>query len=353
MYVNHFLPKNLSFATNDTIRLTISGSGEIGIGGSITKLSGSLFAGTVPKMEIITGNVTTTYSESIVLRHVGISSAAETRSLGLLMKLSTESMPNESVKMGGMMLRSTQTFANSPALHFVLGDAERMTIASGGNVGIGTTSPSAQLHVVQDAAATSFRIDDEVSDTTPFIVDQAGFVGINKSTPTANLDVTGSVLVTGSLRVTGSIVSTGSVTINGSDITTAWTSYTPTWTAASVNPAIGNGTIQGWYKLVGKTCFVRGNIVMGSTTTFGSGEWYVSMPFTASHADAILMSANLLDNGSAWYNALLNGARAGFNYKTAIQYQSTGGTAEDVRSTQPFTWTNTDRFIWNGSYEIA
>ena len=132
-----------------------------------------------------------------------------------------------------------------------------------------------------------------------------------------------------------------------------WISYTPVWTAASVNPVIGNGSLQGWYKVIGKTCFVRGNIVIGSSTTFGSGEWYVSMPFTASHADAILMTANLLDNGSAWYNAVLNGARAGFNFKTAIQYQSTGGTALDVNATQPFTWANSDRFLWNGSFEIA
>jgi hypothetical protein len=133
----------------------------------------------------------------------------------------------------------------------------------------------------------------------------------------------------------------------------AWTSYTPAWTAASSNPSIGNGSLQGWYKVVGKTCFVRGNIVMGSTTTFGSGEWYVSMPFTASHADAILMTANLLDNGTAWYNATLNGARAGFNHKTAIQYQGGAGTALDVNATQPHTWASTDRFLWNGSYEIA
>jgi hypothetical protein len=133
----------------------------------------------------------------------------------------------------------------------------------------------------------------------------------------------------------------------------AWIPYTPSWTAASVNPVIGNGTIEGYYKVIGKTCFVRGNIAMGSTTTFGSGEWYVSMPFTASHADAILMTAQLLDNGSAWYNATLNGARAGFNFKTAIQYQSTGGTALDVNATQPFTWANSDRFLWNGSFEIA
>ena len=160
-------------------------------------------------------------------------------------------------------------------------------------------------------------------------------------------------LLGGTINISGSVVITGSLTVSGSNITSAWTAYTPTWTAASSNPAIGNGTIEGYYKVVGKTCFVRGNIAMGSTTTFGSGEWYVSMPFTASHADAILMTATLLDNGSAWYNATLVGARAGFNYKAPIQYQAVGGTANDVNSTQPFTWTNTDRFIWNGSYEIA
>jgi hypothetical protein len=92
---------------------------------------------------------------------------------------------------------------------------------------------------------------------------------------------------------------------------------------------------------------------MGSTTTFGTGEWYVSMPFTASHADAILMTVTLLDNGSAWYNATMAGARAGFNHKAPIQYQNAGGTASDVNPTGPFTWASTDRFIWNGSYEIA
>ena len=174
-----------------------------------------------------------------------------------------------------------------------------------------------------------------------------GRVGINKVNPTYTFDVSGSGNYSNGLTVTGSVI------VSGSDITTAWTSYTPVWTAASSNPVIGNGTITGQYKVIGKTCFVRGNIAMGSSTTFGSGEWYVSMPFTASHADAILMTANLLDNGTAWYNATINGARAGFNYKTAIQYQAVGGTANDVNATQPFTWANSDRFLWNGSFEIA
>jgi hypothetical protein len=157
----------------------------------------------------------------------------------------------------------------------------------------------------------------------------------------------------GLVEITGSLNITGSVTINQSRVDNAWTAYTPVWTAASSNPAINNGTIEGYYKVIGKTCFVRGNIAMGSTTTFGSGEWYVSMPFTASHADAILMSATLLDNGTAWYNATMLGARAGFNSRASIQYQTVGGTAGDVNATAPFTWTTSDRFVWNGSYEIA
>jgi hypothetical protein len=153
--------------------------------------------------------------------------------------------------------------------------------------------------------------------------------------------------------VSATTLSTITFNLSGSQIESAWTSYTPVWTASGTNPVIGNGTIEGYYKLIGKTCFVRGNIAMGSTTTFGSGEWYVSMPFTAKHADAILLTATLLDNGSAWYNATMVGARAGFNDKAPIQYQTTGGTANDVNSIQPFTWTTSDRFIWNGSYEIA
>jgi hypothetical protein len=211
---------------------------------------------------------------------------------------------------------------------------EYMRITQVGNVGIGTSTPSASLHISGSSNSALLEIDSPAVSNILY-VSGSGNVGIGTSNPTATLDVS------------------GSVAINGSNITSAWTAYTPDWTAASSNPAIGNGTIEGYYKVIGKTCFVRGNIAMGSTTTFGSGEWYVSMPFTASNADGILMTANLLDNGTAWYNATMNGARSGFTTKAPIQYQAVGGTANDVNATQPFTWVSTDRLIWNGSYEIA
>jgi hypothetical protein len=163
-----------------------------------------------------------------------------------------------------------------------------------------------------------------------------------------------SALTATSTTISATSVSAITFNLSGSQIESAWTSYTPVWTASGTNPVIGNGTIEGYYKLIGKTCFVRGNIAMGSTTTFGTGEWYVSMPVTAVHADAILMTVTLLDNGSAWYNATMAGGRAGFNTKAPMQYVNiANGTASDVNPTQPFTWTTSDRFIWNGSYEIA
>jgi hypothetical protein len=165
-------------------------------------------------------------------------------------------------------------------------------------------------------------------------------------------------LITGSLIVSASTNLTGSVTINESRIDTAWTSYTPTWEAPTP-PAIGNGTITGAYKVIGKTCFVRGSITMGSTTTYGSGDWKIGLPVAAINAYAIQIPASLLDGsgGTGWYNALMNGAVALNTISSQILANlppSFGGsTAGGISSIFPFTWGSGDALYFNGSYEIA
>lgn len=58
--------------------------------------------------------------------------------------------------------------------------------------------------------------------------------------------------------------------------------YTPTWTASSVNPSLGNGTVTGSYINIGGKCVVfAAKIAMGSTTTYGTGQYAVSLPLTA------------------------------------------------------------------------
>lgn len=58
----------------------------------------------------------------------------------------------------------------------------------------------------------------------------------------------------------------------------AWTGYTPTLTAATTNPTVGNGSIIGRYKQYGKVVFFAVEFVFGSTSTAGSGAWAISLP---------------------------------------------------------------------------
>lgn len=61
----------------------------------------------------------------------------------------------------------------------------------------------------------------------------------------------------------------------------AWNTYTPAWTADTTAPAIGNGTLTGKYAVVGKVCHFTALVTFGSTTTFGSGSYYLGLPLQA------------------------------------------------------------------------
>lgn len=58
----------------------------------------------------------------------------------------------------------------------------------------------------------------------------------------------------------------------------AWTTYTPTWASTGTAPVIGNGTLQGRFVKIGKIGQAIILIVVGSTTTFGTGTYTFSMP---------------------------------------------------------------------------
>jgi hypothetical protein len=59
-------------------------------------------------------------------------------------------------------------------------------------------------------------------------------------------------------------------------------SYTPTWTSTGSQPVLGNGSIQGTYFQFQKFVVGEIQIVIGSTTTFGTGTYLVSLPLTVS-----------------------------------------------------------------------
>ncbi|MFA6609091.1 MAG: FG-GAP-like repeat-containing protein [Candidatus Paceibacterota bacterium] len=60
-----------------------------------------------------------------------------------------------------------------------------------GNVGIGTTAPTALTHILQTGAGDAFRVDDVLADTSPFVIKADGNVGIGTTAPLAALQVNG------------------------------------------------------------------------------------------------------------------------------------------------------------------
>lgn len=115
------------------------------------------------------------------------------------------------------------------------------------------------------------------------------------------------------------------------------TTYTSTWTAASVNPAIGNGTISAAYSKRGRWVNVAFNVVMGSTTTFGTGTWYFSLPFVPA-ARKFYGSAVFLSSGVAFFVGVVE-SLDDLTARCDLYGNNTGNT---VNPTIPFTWKSGD-----------
>lgn len=131
-----------------------------------------------------------------------------------------------------------------------------------------------------------------------------------------------------------------------------WTNFTPTWTASSSNPSIGDGLIEGRYKMVGKTVHVWMMMTAGSTTTFGTGEYKVSLPVPARAIASVVLSLVMYDNGTRHYNSLAHNdytTGASLNNTSVTLFWDTGV----VTNTAPFTWANGDWFIVSGTYEAS
>lgn len=130
-------------------------------------------------------------------------------------------------------------------------------------------------------------------------------------------------------------------------VNSGWQSYTPTWTAGTTNPSIGNGTLSGRYIQIGKLVYCQFTMRAGSTTTFGSGIWRFSYPVAPNTTYANLYqvgSIYALDDGAANYNGITQ--YAGATYMGLII------SGNWVSATAPFTWANGDVLEVNVIYEV-
>jgi hypothetical protein len=130
--------------------------------------------------------------------------------------------------------------------------------------------------------------------------------------------------------------------------TDAWAAYTPTWSSTGTPPALGNGSISGAYTKIGRTVLYRIILVMGSTSTFGTGAYTFTLPVAAIGGSFPAGSMRILDASPAQQYM-----RHVFQNSVTVVAGIGDGASTFVAATVPITFATSDTIIIAGYYEAA
>jgi|LakMenEpi03Aug12_release.lakeMendotaPanAssembly.Ray.scaffolds.fasta_scaffold768508_1 hypothetical protein len=120
----------------------------------------------------------------------------------------------------------------------------------------------------------------------------------------------------------------------------AWETYTPAWTSTGVAPVIGNGSVSGSWARINKTAFVNIFVVMGSTTTYGTGSYRFSVP------SGVTINGNQTHVGTALLYDASAGYPGAFGMMTRVSastFNISPSGSNETTNTAPFTWGNADQ----------
>ena len=122
-----------------------------------------------------------------------------------------------------------------------------------------------------------------------------------------------------------------------------WTDFTSNFGNAFAGFNIGNGSLVARYMEANGLIYIYVDVVMGSTTTYGSGFFYFQLPVAAESGRYFAFSAALYDRGT--FLEKLIGAVA-YTANNVKLIQESG----DVTSTSPATMQNFSRLTVQGWY---
>jgi hypothetical protein len=170
--VNATGARNLCFGTNDTERMRIDSSGNVGIGANspTAKLDVRTVAGTLAQMNLYSGSNATITKFNIgqigsVDWDIGLTSTSGQFVIGGL---------------GGTMPEAYRINRNGASVDshvWTTAGSDRMRITAAGDVGIGVSSPSARLHVFGAGTANNFWANGDASGAALLLQDTGGVAG--------------------------------------------------------------------------------------------------------------------------------------------------------------------------------
>ena len=139
-----------------------------------------------------------------------------------------------------------------------------------------------------------------------------------------------------------------------------WTSdaedYTPSWTAPTTNPTLGNGSLVGRYVKRGNMCLISILLMFGSTTNGGSGNWSFSLPFPGKNNNGMSYFgiAHARDAGVNSYDRVAQIVPVTDPNNISIFNQMDNGTnVTNFAAAAPFTFASGDNVSIQIEYEIA
>lgn len=116
--------------------------------------------------------------------------------------------------------------------------------------------------------------------------------------------------------------------------------YASLWSTSGVQPALGNGTLKTSWAPLGALICVNLQLVIGSTTTFGTGRFQFTGP-RANQAGRSMQGAGYASDTSASSLFIGNSYIDGGSDKIRFLITGTAG-AFDATSALPFTWATGD-----------
>jgi hypothetical protein len=134
----------------------------------------------------------------------------------------------------------------------------------------------------------------------------------------------------------------------------AWTSFTPTWTAATTNPSLGNGTLTSRWSRVGRTINWSGYFAVGTTSTGGSGAWQMSIPVPqVSTTVPFVGSANYTNVGDNYYVGICELLPGASNIVFTVKTGTSSTAFGRVTTSIPVTASTNTQISWSLTYEAA
>lgn len=130
-------------------------------------------------------------------------------------------------------------------------------------------------------------------------------------------------------------------------------SVNPAWSADTTTPAIGNGSLTGVVNRVGRVFRVNIGMGAGSTTTFGTGDWFFTLPSPFSQFKArydAVGSIRIIDNGTGFFVGICYMA-AGTNKIYCYVSNGAAAATTGVRNTFPMAWTTSDNVVLEIAFE--